>query len=72
MHGSHNLGVGQLPDVDVMAAKDARQILDVLSDVVDIDVVRSRLEKNLGRGLVRGMADFKMISVMRSDTMGSA
>lgn len=49
VHGGDELGVAQLPDVDVVAADDARDVLDVFFDVVDVDVVGCCLEEDLSR-----------------------
>lgn len=50
MHAGDDLGVGELPDVDVVAADDAGKMLNVLSDLADADVFGSRLEKNARGG----------------------
>ena len=45
---SDDLGVGELPDVDVVAGDDAGDVLNVFFDVVDIEVVGGGLEEDLG------------------------
>lgn len=54
VQGSDNLGVGQLPDVDVVAAENALEILNVFADVVEVDVVGRGLQEDLGGGLGQG------------------
>jgi hypothetical protein len=48
VHRRDDLGVGQLPDVHVMAAHDARERLNVLADLVEVDVFGRGLEEDLG------------------------
>lgn len=55
VQASDDLGVGELPDVDVVAGDDAGDVLDVFFDVVDVEVVGSSLEEDLGGG--RGQGD---------------
>lgn len=50
VHRSDDLGVRQLPDVDVVAANHPGEVLDVLPQVRDVDVVGRGLEEDLGRG----------------------
>ncbi len=50
VHAGDNLGVGELPDVNVVAADDAGQPLDVLSDVLDTNVLGGGLEQNARSG----------------------
>lgn len=45
------LGVAELPDVEVVAADDARKLLDVLDDVVDAEAGGHGLEEDPGGGL---------------------
>jgi len=49
MHRRNDLGIGQLPNVDVVAAQNAWQILDIVTQFVNVDVIGSGLEENLGR-----------------------
>lgn len=49
VHGGHDLGVRQTPNMEVVAVDDAGQCHDVLPHVANIDVVRSSLQENLGR-----------------------
>lgn len=48
MQAGDDLGVGELPDVDVVAGDDAGDVLDVFFDVVDVEVVGGSLEEDLG------------------------
>lgn len=50
VHARYDLGVGQLPDVDVVAADDAGERLDVLPNLRYADVFWRRLEEHLGSG----------------------
>ncbi|KFY19801.1 hypothetical protein V491_04204, partial [Pseudogymnoascus sp. VKM F-3775] len=43
-----DLGVGELPDMDVVAGDDAGDVLDVLFNVVNVKVVGGGLQKDLG------------------------
>ena len=43
VHGRDDFGVGELPDVNVVAAQYAGEVLDILPDIVEVDV--------FGRGL---------------------
>ncbi|GKT41798.1 uncharacterized protein ColSpa_01978 [Colletotrichum spaethianum] len=54
VQGGDDLGVGELPDVDVVAAEDTGQVLDVLADLLEVNVVRGGLEENLGSRLGEG------------------
>lgn len=45
------LGVAELPDVEVVAADDSRKLLDVLDDVVDAEAGGHGLEEDPGGGL---------------------
>jgi hypothetical protein len=42
------LGVTKLPNVHMMAADDAWNVFNIFFDILDIDMIWSRLEKNLG------------------------
>ena len=44
VHAGNELCVGELPDVNVMAGDDTRQPLDILSNLLDTDVLGSSLE----------------------------
>lgn len=48
MQACHHLGIRQLPDVNVVAADDARQLLDILADVLDANVFGGCLEEDSG------------------------
>lgn len=48
VHASNELGIGKLPNVDMMTSDDTRQCLNVLSNVLDVDVLWSRLEEDAG------------------------
>lgn len=50
VHAGDELGVGKLPDVNVMTSDDARQRLDILSNILNVDVLGCRLEENAGGG----------------------
>lgn len=50
VHARHDLGVGQLPDVDVVAADDTGERLDVFPNLRYADVFWRRLEEDLGGG----------------------
>ncbi|GKT64693.1 hypothetical protein ColTof3_12032 [Colletotrichum tofieldiae] len=54
VQGGDDLGVGELPDVDVVAAEDAGQVLDILADLLEVNVVGGGLEENLGGRLGEG------------------
>lgn len=54
MHAGDDLRVGELPDVDVVAADDAGEGLDVLTDLGDADVLRGGLQEDLGGGTRQG------------------
>lgn len=43
-----DLGVRELPDVDMVAGDNAGDVLDVLFDVVNVEMVGGGLEKDLG------------------------
>lgn len=43
MHAGNDLGVGELPDVDMMAANNAGQPFDVLANFLYTDVLRGSL-----------------------------
>lgn len=54
VHRGDDLGVGELPDVDVVTADNARESLDVLTNIIQVDVVGSGLKENLGGCLGKG------------------
>lgn len=54
VHRRHDLGVGELPYMYVVAAEHPRQALDVIAQLVDVDVVGCGLEENLRRGKGEG------------------
>lgn len=54
MHASNHLGVGELPHVNVMAAENAGERLDVLTDLLDADVIRCCLEEHPRRSTSQG------------------
>lgn len=48
VHAGNELGVGKLPDVNVVAGDDTRESLNVLSNVLDTDMLGGGLEQNAG------------------------
>lgn len=46
MHAGDELGVGELPDVNVMAGNNTRECLDVLANLGNADMLRGGLEKD--------------------------
>lgn len=50
VEGGDELGVGELPDMEVVAGLDTGQVLDIIADVVDFNAVRHGLEENAGCG----------------------
>lgn len=54
MHAGNELGIRELPDVDVMASDDTGECLDILSDFLNADILRSSLEKNACGGEGQG------------------
>lgn len=46
MHAGDNLCIGELPDVDMMAADDSGKLFNILADFRDTDVFRSGLEQD--------------------------
>lgn len=48
VHAGDDLGIRQLPDVDVVAAHDSWKTLDVLADVLDANVLGGGLQENPG------------------------
>ncbi|KAL8960634.1 MAG: hypothetical protein Q9183_005430 [Haloplaca sp. 2 TL-2023] len=54
MQGSDFFRVAQLPHVQVVAADDAREVLDIGLDIVDGDARRDGLEEDAGSGLAEG------------------
>lgn len=66
MHARDKFGVGELPDVDVVAANNTRQSFYVLPDLLDADMLRSGLQENASgserqgnRGLENNHSDEK-------------
>lgn len=51
---SDNLRVRKLPDVDMVAAENAVEILNVFANVIDANVVGGGLQQDLGSGLGQG------------------
>lgn len=54
VQASHNLGVRELPHMDVVTADDTWQTLNVLADLGNGDVLRGRLQENSRRGSGEG------------------
>lgn len=54
VQAGNDLGVAELPDVQVVTADDSGEILDILLDPSDVKMDGDRLEKDAARGFAEG------------------
>lgn len=54
VHAGNELGVGQLPDVNVVAGDDSRESFNVVSDFLDADVLWGGLKEDASGGQSQG------------------